>query len=95
MKFKGIPNQLVRITKIKPTLVRKVPKSIRFDKDGTFETDNPYLIKRLSARYEKIEEVKIDYHKIEYKELQVLYKKKTGISAIGKKKIDIIKELEG
>jgi len=56
VKFKGIPNRLVRISKIRPHLVRKVPKSIRFDKDGIFETENPYLIKRLSTKFEILEE---------------------------------------
>lgn len=102
MKFKGLPKQLVRITKIKPNLVRKVPKSIRFDVNGIFETENSYLIKRLLTKFKEVKEivkveevVKTDYHKIEYKELQNLYTEKTGNSAIGVSKINIIKELEG
>ncbi|GAG03348.1 unnamed protein product, partial [marine sediment metagenome] len=52
MKFKGIPNQLCRITKIKKSLVRKIPKSIRFNDKGEFETENPFLIKRLKTKFE-------------------------------------------
>lgn len=61
MKFKGEPNQLVRITKIQKHLIRKVPKSIRFDKEGIFETENMYIAKRLSVKFEEIiEEIKED-----------------------------------
>jgi len=122
MKFKGIPNQLCRITKIKRSLVRKIPKSIRFDKDGIFETENPYLVKRLKTKFKVIEngfnaetldkikevveshdidkaqsllEEKIAVEKLPYPELQVLYAKKTGKSAVGVKKAVILKELEG
>jgi len=104
MKFKGEANQLCRITKIKPHLIRKMPKSIRFDKDGIFETENKYLIKRLSTKFEVIEEVeeiieeetveKVILKDIPYPELQVMYAEKTGKSAVGKKKVDILKELE-
>lgn len=72
MKFKGEPNQLVRITKIRPHLIRKMPKSIRFDKDGIYETDNLHLIKRLSTRYEEVKE-KIEVEK-EIKEKQEIFK---------------------
>jgi len=111
MKFKGKANQLCRITKIKPTLVRKMPKSIRFDENGVFETDNKYLIKRLSTKFEVIEEIEDALHETEeekeeenqeielkdvpYPELQVMYAEKTGKSAVGKRKVDILKELEG
>ena len=123
MKFKGNPGQLCRITKIRPNLVRKIPKSIRFDKDGVFETENRYLIARLKTKFEVVEEVieetiieevdnglheteekEEDFEEVEeipelkdlgYKELQVLYVDKTGESAVGKKKVDILKELEG
>lgn len=103
-KFKGEPNQLVRITKVQKHLIRKVPKSIRFDKEGVFETENVYIAKRLSVKFEEIveeviieevvEEIEVDYNDLNYKELQNLYMKKTGNSAIGVKKVDIIKELE-
>lgn len=56
MKFKGEPNKLVRITKIKKHLVRKVPKAIRFNKDGIYETENPYLCKKLSYKFEVVSE---------------------------------------
>ena len=102
MKFKGIPNQLCRITKIKRSLVRKIPKSIRFDKDGIYETENPYLVKRLKTKFEVVEEViediveeEVELKDMNYKELQVMYAEKTGKSAVGKRKIDILKELEG
>jgi len=113
MKFKGMPGRLCRITKIKPNLVRKIPKAIRFDKEGVFETENPYLIKRLKTKFEIVEEVieviveetieefveevqeVPELSELSYKELQVLYAAKTGESAVGKKKKDILKELEG
>lgn len=95
MKFKGEPNLLVRITKINKHLIRKVPKSVRFDKDGIYETDNPYLIKRLSTRFEQKQEIKVDYSKIDYKELQALYKEKMNKSPVGVSKKEIIKKLEG
>ena len=113
MKFKGEANQLCRITKIRKHLVRKIPKSIRFDEQGIFETENPYLIKRLKTKFEIIEEVQDGLYETEekeedfeevkevpelkdltYQELQVLYASKTGESAVGKKKVDILKELE-
>jgi len=110
MKFKGIPNRLCRITKIKPNLVRKIPKSIRFDKNGVYETENPYLIKRLKTKFEiigeynglqenqekeeKTEQNGIVLKECSYSELQVMYAEKTGKSAVGKRKVDILKELE-
>jgi len=94
MKFKGVANQLVRITKIKKHLVRKIPKSIRFDKDGIYETESPYLIKRLSAKFEEVVENK-EIKDMGYQELQVLYAEKTGNSAVGVKKSVILEELEG
>jgi len=94
MKFKGTPNQLVRITKVRKHLVRKVPKSIRFDKDGIYETESPYMIKRLSVKFDTVSE-EIDYSKMGYKQLQVLYSEKTGKTPAGVKKVDILKELEG
>ena len=102
MKFKGEPNQLVRLTKIPKSIIRKVPKHFRFDKDGIYETENTYLIKRLKTKFEEIieeieeiEEIKVNYNDLDYKELQTLYVEKTGNSAIGIKKTEIIKELEG
>ena len=55
MIFKSTPNMLVRIT-------RKIPgvrvKRIRFDANGEFETNNPRLIKLLSAKFSIKEESK-------------------------------------
>jgi hypothetical protein len=105
MKFKGNANQLCRITKIKPHLVRKMPKAIRFDKEGVFETENPHLIKKLSTKFEVIEEIieeieeeieeDVNLKDLPYQQLQVMYADKTGESAVGKRKADILKELEG
>ena len=106
MKFKGTPNQLVRITKIRRNLIRKVPKTIRFDNEGIYETESPYLIKRLLVKFEQVEEAKIEEATINdeiktnckdmsYKSLQKLYVDKTGKTAVGVSKANIIKELEG
>jgi hypothetical protein len=115
MKFKGTPNQLCRITKIRKHLVRKIPKAIRFNKEGIFETENPYLIKRLKTKFEEVKEIslvkevedglqeteekeeikeEVKLKDIPYPELQVMYAEKTGKSAVGKRKVDILKELE-
>jgi hypothetical protein len=100
MKFKGIPNNLVRITKISKTLVRKIPKSIRFDENGVFETENPYLIKRLSVKFETIEEVVEEVvvleKVVEVDESEIrLQAKEAGIKSWHVKSIDkLIKELE-
>ncbi len=105
MKFKGEPKKLVRITKIRPHLIRKVPKSIRFDKDGEFETNNPYLIKRLLTKFEQVKEITNAETQTEeekntekekvltYNELQVMYSEKTGKTAVGVKKSTLLKEL--
>lgn len=51
MIFKGTPNMMCRVTK--RGAVVKLPKMIRFDKEGHFETDNPKLIKRMSGKFDK------------------------------------------
>ncbi len=51
MIFKGKPGTLLRITK--RGNVVKLPKTIRFDKEGHFETNDKKLIKRMSGRFEK------------------------------------------
>jgi len=91
MKFKGEPNMLVRITKVPQVQRSKVPKSIRFDLEGIYETENKYLINRLKAKYSEVEE---DVKSISYQDLQKLYAEKTGKSAVGVKKADLIKGLE-
>lgn len=57
MKFKGTPNKLVRITKI-PTRFKRLPNHFRFDANGIFETEHPYMIKRLKQKFEIVEEMK-------------------------------------
>lgn len=49
MIFIGEPNLLVRFNKNRLKLTKK--KYIRFDNDGKYETDNPRLIKLLSAKF--------------------------------------------
>lgn len=68
MKFRGQPGMLVRITKVPKPIVRKVPKMIRFDEDGICETDNEYLIRRLSLKFEQVEEVQDGLQETEEKE---------------------------
>lgn len=101
MKFKGIPGQLCRITKIPKTI--RCPKTIRFDADGIFETENKYLIKRLSQKFEsfidvEFEEVEdaIQEEEKETEEEEIrLRAKEEGIKSWHVKSIDrLIKELE-
>jgi len=100
MKFIGTPGQLVRITKLNPINKRQIPKSIRFDKDGYFETENKHLIKRLSAKFKIVEEVKEvlleknNESEVSEEELRNLAKE-AGIKSWHVKSVErIIKELE-
>lgn len=49
MKFKGEPGLLIRDVRKK--------KVYRFDQNGFFETDDPRLAKRMSARFETVETI--------------------------------------
>lgn len=88
MKFKGKPNELCRITKI-PRFV-KCPNKIRFDEKGIFETENKYLIKRLSIKFETLE----DTEELNEEKIRQLAKEK-GIKSWHVKSIErLLQELE-
>jgi len=54
--FSGEPNMLVNIT---PTYKRpRMPKSLRFDANGEYSTEDKMLIKRLSAKFKIKKEYK-------------------------------------
>ena len=52
MIFQAKPGHLVTVRRLK-TLINPLPKKIRFDKNGHYETDDPRMIKLLSAHFEK------------------------------------------
>ncbi len=92
MKFKSVPNRVVQ------KRVRKLGKWrivvwFKFDSDGYATIDEskitPEDLVKLKAKFKVVEE------ELTYKELQAKYKEKTGESPVGKKKSDLIKELEG
>jgi len=97
MKFIGVPKQLVRF---QSKLLKKSNRlGIRFDADGFYETENPRLIKALSRKFKTVSEVieptiSIKTDLKSYKELQTMYAEKTGLTAVGVKKADILKILE-
>jgi len=68
----------------------------KFDDKGYADIDESKLTKsdinKLKAKFDVVEE---DLKDLGYKELQIKYADKTGKSAVGMKKKDILKELEG
>ena len=56
MKFKGEPNLFVRINKPK----RGELKYFTFDKNGIYETNHPFTIRRLKATYDEIVEIELE-----------------------------------
>jgi len=95
MKFYGEPNLLVRVTNQK----KGVPKALRFDNNGEYETDNKYLKKRMKVKFKydldnyNLNNNDLDYINMSYKELQQCAKEQ-GIRYIGIKKQDLIMQLE-
>jgi len=71
----------------------------RFDENGLAEIDESKLTKadiiKLTSKFEVVEEVVKEYKDMSYQELQVAYAEKTGKSAVGMRKKDLLKELEG
>ena len=51
MIFQGPPEKLVRIRPRKR--LRPLPKLLRFDKEGHYETSDPLLIKIMKGRYKQ------------------------------------------
>ena len=96
MKLKGTPNMLVRHNRLRRIKgIRPNQVWFRFDSDGFVELDDaklhPRQIKALKAKFEVVEK---DLKQLSYKELQQKYVEKTGNSAVGMKKKDLIKQLE-
>jgi len=95
MKYKGEPNLFVRINKPRKGEV----KFFTFDENGIYETNHPTTMARLDGycercvEKEEIEET-VNLSELSYQELQVLFAEKTGKSAVGIKKKDILEELE-
>ena len=95
MKLKGNPNQVV-VKRKRMNGRKRVVEWFRFDNKGIAEIDetniSPTDISKLLMRFKQIEDV--DIKNLKWKELQDLYSEKIGKSPVGKKKADIIKELE-
>lgn len=70
----------------------------RFDENGYAEIDETKVtatdLIKLKKKFEVVEDTK-EIKDMSYQELQVAYAEKTGNSAVGKRKKDILKELEG
>jgi hypothetical protein len=92
MKFIGEPNLLVRIPKPKNGEV----KSLQFDENGMYETNNPITIKRLQARFEEVKENnEISLESMTEQEIRALGKEK-GIDHYWNMKIEnLIAKLKG
>jgi len=95
MKFKSVPGRVVQKRVRRQGKVRIVPW-FKFDDNGYAEIDETKVtqedLNKLKSLFEVVEE---DLKDLSYQELQVLYAEKTGNSAVGMKKKDILKELEG
>ena len=104
MILKGKPNQVVQRRVRKPNRKYKIVPWFKFDEDGYAEINKmtPIEKARLLKRFTEVdlkpskketEPIALTDNKISYKELQRLYTDKTGNTAVGMKKADIMKEL--
>jgi hypothetical protein len=76
MIFQSEPGHLVTFRKRK-TLINPLPKKIRFDKNGHYETNDPRIIKLFERRFEKAHEYQCkhcDYKTYDKVELMRHYK---------------------
>ena len=102
-----VPNRVVQRRVRKPGGGFRIKPWFRFDSEGYAEIDETKLtqsdINKLMTTFEVVEvvlkkEVKEEVEKeikdMSYQELQTAYALKTGNSAVGKKKKDLIEELE-
>ena len=95
MKFKSVPGRVVqkRVRKFGKT---RIVVWFTFNDKGFAEIDETKVtasdLVKLKSLFKVVEE---DVKDLSYKELQVKYADKTGHSAVGMKKKDILKELEG
>jgi len=92
MKFKSVPGRVVH-KKIRKCGKIKIVVWFRFDSDGYAVIDESKVtasdLIKLKSKFEVVKE------ELSYQELQSKYTEKTGHSAVGMKKKDLIKELEG
>lgn len=103
-----VPNRVVQRRVRKPGGGFRIKPWFRFDSEGYAEIDETKLtqsdINKLMNTFEVVEkqivlkkeikEVEKDIKHMSYQELQTAYALKTGNSAVGKKKKDLIEELE-
>lgn len=94
MILQGQPNRVVQKMKKKNGRKKIVP-IFRFDDNGLYHVPEGKYSKvelnRLKSLFKVLED---DYSVLEYKQLQVIYSEKTGKSSVGKKREDMIQELE-
>lgn len=98
-----VPNRVVQRRVRKPGGGFRIKPWFRFDSEGYAEIDETKLtqsdINKLMNTFEVVEvvlkkEVEKEIKDMSYQELQTAYALKTGNSAVGKKKKDLIEELE-
>lgn len=95
MKFKSVPGRVVQ-RRIKKMGKYRIVPWFKFDDKGFAEVDeskiSPTDLVKLKSKFVVVE---TNVKDLSYQELQVKYTEKTGHSAVGMRKIDLIKELEG
>ena len=102
-----VPNRVVQRRVRKPGGGFRIKPWFRFDSEGYAEIDetkltqsdinklmNTFEIVEIMIQKEVKEEVEKEIKDMSYQELQTAYALKTGNSAVGKKKKDLIEELE-
>jgi hypothetical protein len=93
MKFQSAPGRVVQ-KRVKRGGRRKIVALFKFDKDGYATIDESKYtatdILKLKRLFKVVEE---DYSTLKYQDLQKIYAEKTGKSAVGVKKADMLKEL--
>jgi hypothetical protein len=95
MKFKSVPGRVVQKRVRKMGKVRIVVW-FTFDDKGYAEIDETKVSSIDLAKLKTLfKVVSTEVKDMSYQELQVKYAEKTGSSAVGMKKKDLIKELEG
>lgn len=95
MKFKSVPGRVVQ-KRVKKMGKFKIVLWFKFDEKGFAEIDESKVTaKDLATLKSKFKVVSTDIKDLTYQELQIRYAEKTGNSAVGMRKKDLIKELEG
>lgn len=95
MKFQSTPNRFVQ-KRIRKNGKNKVIMWFKFDENGFAEIDETQLTRTdLQKLKNKFKVVEKKYSEMNYADIQKAYSLKFNMSAVGKKKKDMIKELEG